>query len=154
VEFLVGAGEGWAGQLLRLQHRHAAVPALDLPARPERKASPNETCAQITNWIRDGGKDCRKAGSNLPAGQASPFVSHAGGRAVPGSEGKDLTGPRSPNCWHGWIKNGEVTCAMTMSLCEGGKLRLLRPGVHRALVPRLRARARDRHARPRTATAS
>jgi hypothetical protein len=21
----------------------------------------------------------------------------------------DLTGPRSPNCWHGWIKNGEVT---------------------------------------------
>lgn len=21
----------------------------------------------------------------------------------------DLTGPRSPNCWHGWVKNGEVT---------------------------------------------
>jgi lysozyme len=28
------------------------------------QASANETCAQITNWIRDGGKDCRKAGSN------------------------------------------------------------------------------------------
>jgi lysozyme len=27
------------------------------------KATRNETCAQITNWIRDGGKDCRKAGS-------------------------------------------------------------------------------------------
>lgn len=24
----------------------------------------NDVCAQITNWIRDSGKDCRKAGSN------------------------------------------------------------------------------------------
>jgi lysozyme len=28
------------------------------------QASRNDTCAQITRWIRDGGKDCRKAGSN------------------------------------------------------------------------------------------
>lgn len=21
----------------------------------------------------------------------------------------DLTGPKRPNCWHGWVKNGEVT---------------------------------------------
>lgn len=27
-------------------------------------APANDYCAQITNWIRDAGKDCRKAGSN------------------------------------------------------------------------------------------
>jgi lysozyme len=33
----------------------------DLRQGPGRR---NEACAQITFWIRDGGRDCRKAGSN------------------------------------------------------------------------------------------